>query len=370
MSAPKLPHQRPTVFHEGRAFPLSLEPAGWRMRSRSRHCPVDFRTGTTQLAEAKRRAKAWLETHAANAARARRGGGTLAALVEVYRESPKRTQAHVAEINVSRLRTVCRLALGRELDAVTCREVCPALWEEYQRRALAAHGLAFDLATRHRENIAINACTRAARCLFLPSLLARYRAAGLDVRDDAGQCVRLPEPYVPPSAVDDAALVAAIAALPRGPLWLTLSLARYAGLRRQEIAALRGGWIEQRNGSTVIALRDRPEEKWWTKTGKPYTAAVIDAELAAWLTECSQRPGYVVEVGADRDRWFEREPQAWLHAHVKSGKPLHRLRGLYADHISRLTADAVTARLAGIRAAQESLGHTTSATTERHYLAP
>ena len=49
-------------------------------------------------------------------------------------------------------------------------------------------------------------------------------------------------------------------------------------------------------------------------------------------------------------------------------KPLHRLRGLYADELARLTADAVAARLAGVRAASESLGHTTTATTERHYL--
>jgi integrase len=36
--------------------------------------------------------------------------------------------------------------------------------------------------------------------------------------------------------------------------------------------------------------------------------------------------------------------------------------------LKNLTADAVTARLAGVKAAQEALGHTTSATTERHYL--
>ncbi len=75
--------------------------------------------------------------------------------------------------------------------------------------------------------------------------------------------------------------------------------------------------------------------------------------------------------GEDRGRWFERVPQAWLRAQGVTAKlPLHRLRGLYADQVAALTRDAVTARLAAIRAAQEALGHTTSATTERHYLTP
>ena len=73
----------------------------------------------------------------------------------------------------------------------------------------------------------------------------------------------------------------------------------------------------------------------------------------------------------ERSRWFEREPQKWLHAHgVGALKPLHRLRGLYADNVATLTRDAIAARLAGVRAAQEALGHTSSATTEAHYLTP
>lgn len=51
-------------------------------------------------------------------------------------------------------------------------------------------------------------------------------------------------------------------------------------------------------------------------------------------------------------------------------KPLHRLRGLYADEVARLTQDAVAARLAGVKAAASALGHTNTATTERSYLSP
>jgi hypothetical protein len=301
----------------------------------------------------------------------------------------------VAENNVSRLRGICRV-IGRELATVTCREVGPEFWQAYQRAALEGKKRRFDLVTRYRENIAINAAVRAARCLFLRALLPAYRVAGLDVRPDAGEAVMLPVPYLPPSVVDDAVVVEAWQFLchikhdssdEKGlwivgrtgvdiRLWLVVGLARFAGLRREEIKALRGGWIEDAAGVVSIALRDRPEESWWTKTGKPYRAQVIEPRLAEWLRAAARKPDALVVPdppdGSDRHQWFAHEPQRWLRdvAGVRTGKPLHRLRGLYADHVAQLTADAVAARLAGVEAARANLGHTTSAVTEAHYLTP
>ena len=367
--APQMTHKRPTVKYDGREYALTLEPQGWRLRSRSKSRPLNFRTGTTNLRDAQARAREWLEQRAANPIVSRRGGGTLAALAAVYLATPKRTKQSVAEDNVSRLRTVCRLALNRELDAVTCREVGPELWTKYQTAALAISGYPLDYATRRRENIAINACVRAARCLFLPAMIRAYREAQLDVRADAGIAQTLPQPYLPPSKVDDAALVAAWRET-SGALWLTIGLARFAGLRREEISALQGDWIEERDGVVSIFLCDRPAQNWFTKTGKPYRAQVIEPTLSEWLRVSAKQPGYVVPCAGERDQWFRYVPQEWLRPFIPSGKPLHRLRGLYADHIAQLTQDAVTARLAAIRAAQTNLGHTTSATTERHYLTP
>ena len=158
-------------------------------------------------------------------------------------------------------------------------------------------------------------------------------------------------------------------------LWLTIGLARFAGLRRDEIANCRIGWIEKLNGAVSVSLRDRPEEKFWTKTGKPYRALVINSELANYLSaiaDFGDPVGWIVPIPAvERARWFERTPQAWLRKHgVTSQKPLHRLRGLYADAVAELTRDSVAARLAGIKAAQDALGHTSSAVTESHYLTP
>lgn len=382
-SAPDLPQQRPTdaprrsasVKFAGREYPLLLEREGWRLRSRSKSHPADFRTGSTNLADAKRLAKEWLERRANDPIRSRKGGGTLEALAKIYEKAPKRTQAHVAKDNISRLRSIVRVVFGKELAEVTCRQIGAEFWAEYQRRSHESRGLAYDLATRYRENIAINAAVRAARCLFLPALRPYYREAGLDVRADADQAVILPEPYVPPAGVDDQEIVRQWRALKHGALWLVIGLARFAGLRRDEIEAIRGDWIRKtKKGATVIELRDRPEHGWWTKTGKPYTAQVIDPDLSTYLLAAAEfdPEGHVVkDVGDDRERWFERDPQAWLRAlGVKARQPLHRLRGLYADAIRELTEEAVEIRLAGIKAAQKNLGHTSSETTERSYLTP
>jgi hypothetical protein len=375
--APIPPQVRPTrIQFDGREWPMYYEPTGWRLRSKAKGRLADFRTGTKNLKEATRRAREYLDRRANDPRHSRKGGGTLEALADVYIETPKRTKGNVAENNVSRLRGICRV-IGRELGTVTCREVGPEFWQLYQRQALERAGRRFDLVTRYRENIAINAAVRAARCLFLRALLPAYRAAGLDLRPDAGEAVMLPVPYLPPSAIDDAAVVEGWSALEvTDRLWLVIGLARFAGLRREEIKAFRGSWIEDQVGVVSIALRDRPEESWWTKTGRPYRAQVIEPRLAEWLRTAAQKPDALVVPdppdGSDRRHWFAHEPQRWLRdvAGVRAGKPLHRLRGLYADHVAQLTADAVAARLAGIEAARANLGHTTSAVTEAHYLTP
>ncbi len=356
---------------DGREYPLTLEPSGWRLRSKAKGRTVNFRTGTTNLRTALTRAREHMERLASDPIRSRKGGGTLEALAAVYLATPKRTKAAVGRDNISRLRSIARLVTGKELDAVTCREVGPEFWEAYQKKAAAKFGHAYDLATRRPENVRINSATRAARSIFLPRLLTIYRREGLDVRPDAAECQAMPAPWLPHADVDDAALVAAWSQLaefdPR--LWLVIGLARFAGLRREEIASMRGSWLV---GAT-IELRDRPEEGWWTKTGKPYFAQIVEPTLAAGLAGIPAGALVVSDPpdGSDRGRWFERVPQAWLKAHgVADRKPLHRLRGLYADAVATLTRDAVAAHLAGVQAASAALGHTSTATTVAHYLTP
>ena len=110
-----------------------------------------------------------------------------------------------------------------------------------------------------------------------------------------------------------------------------------------------------RCASETQRLRDIAPQAFRGLRALPRSDAHIVPDVANWI----------------RHRWFIRYPQKWLHDHgVTAAKPLHRLRGLYADHIAKLTQDAVAAQMAAIRAAQSNLGHTSSATTERHYLTP
>jgi hypothetical protein len=46
----------------------------------------------------------------------------------------------------------------------------------------------------------------------------------------------------------------------------------------------------------------------------------------------------------DAHRWIQHVPQPWLRQFTGSAKaPLHRLRGLYADHVRRETEEAILA---------------------------
>lgn len=371
----RLTENCPIFTWDGRRYSMHRHMGGWRIRSRTKRQAIDFYTPLASLVAAKKAAREWFEKRKDQIVFSKRGGGSLAALSAIYIETPKHCKEKVAKDNAGRLKVICQ-TLGKEIRDMTCREVSPDFWQRYQRAAIERAGYPFDLVTRRRENIGINSAVRAARCLFLPQFSRIYRAEGLDVRPDAGEAVMLPEPYLPPAPADDVALLTAWEALADNDpaLWMAVGLARFAGLRREEISHCRVCWIEIVDGAVYIALRDRLEEQWWTKTGKPYRAQVIHPQLAEHLTALADfsAPDKMVADApptVDRADWFARGPQRWLREHGISGnKPLHRLRGLYADHIAKLTRDAVTARLASIRAAQKALGHTSSTTTEDHYL--
>jgi hypothetical protein len=155
----------------------------------------------------------------------------------------------------------------------------------------------------------------------------------------------------------------------KGPLWWTIGLARFAGLRQKEIAACQRDWIIEEGEAVYVEMRDRPEQNWYSKTGEIYRALIINADFARTLLKL--KSGQIVghTNGIQRAYWFEHVPQKWLKPFTGVARmPLHRLRGLYADDIKNLTQDAVAARLAGVKAASEALGHTTTQTTQESYL--
>ena len=122
-------------------------------------------------------------------------------------------------------------------------------------------------------------------------------------------------------------------------------------------------------GVVSVELRDRPEDRYQTKTGRPYFAPILDADLAAVLSSIKPEQLVVDPEGVARGYWFITVPQQWCRPYVSDvQKPLHRLRGLYAVDLRIRTRDAVAAALAGTKAASAALGHTSTEMTERHYL--
>ena len=350
------------ILHEGRRYPLSfIENRGWRLRSRSKSSPVDVLLGHGPEKWAKARAREILTT---SAHKPKACNGTLKDLVAAYEGMPKRAGVDAARIAIYRLTSCVRLVYGRELDAVKVAEIGAAFWLKYtakrQGREVA------DLATRRVDASAINAAMRQAASIFIPRLRPSFTEAGFQIREDATVIQWLPAITMDKPAVTDG-MEKAWLKMERGPLWLALGLARYAGLRRDEIEHVSASWIQVEGAATYIVLQDRPAENWLSKTGRKYRALVIQPELAATLRACST--GYIVQpASVDRSKWFAMAPQKWMRDHTTARQPLHRLRGLYADHVARLTSDAITARLAGIQAASDSLGHTSTATTTKHYL--
>lgn len=142
---------------------------------------------------------------------------------------------------------------------------------------------------------------------------------------------------------------------------------RAAGLRQSEIAACRGGWIVRKGHAAYVEIRDREEEGFWTKRGRSYAALVLHPQLAEYLLTLDANAPVVSR--PDAARWIQRAPQTWLKPYTGTARaPLHRLRGLYADHVCKITEEAILARQAAELEASRNLGHTTVTTTREHYL--
>jgi integrase len=294
--------------------------------------------------------------------------GSLETLVKVYLSIPKRTTGDVAAANAARLRNICDV-LGKKLEDIRSDSVGPAFWLDYMAAVFKKQGRNFDLSTRDPRNQGINAAVRLARCLFQQKFADAYKAAGCPIRQNASVAELLPTMPAPLPGVDDGQIIQAWEGLRNSDLrlWLVIGLARFGGLRLEEISAMRGKWYS----AGQIELRDRPEIDFRIKGKRPYKAAVLHPALAAVLAEVAPDEMVVPNPPGSRETWFTRVPQQWLRSNGVGDDvrlPLHRLRGLYADAVLRLTADATLARLEGVRAAQAALGHSSPAVTEKHYL--
>ena len=364
-----------TVTWQQRSYTLTPHRDGWRIRSRQRGNEIDWQFPACSASKARELALARFDEAAPT--RVSRGVATLEDVVKAYAEIPKRAGEVSAYNNVTRLRAVVKLATGKSLERVLVTAVGPGLWNAFFAAKL---GGKLDLATRRPGNAASNSAVRSASSIFIPRLRPLYKERGIEIPDDATSIQWLPEMKVVKAEAKINDLEIAWSKIKDGPLLFTIGLARYAGLRQQEISACRRNWIVQDGSAVFVEMRDRPEERFLSKTGEIYRALVTHEGFAAALL--SRGEGCIVDVplystpGAEsrnittnRLHWFQHYPQQFLRPFMGGDrKPLHRLRGIYADEVKRLTQDAVAAHLAGVKAASQALGHTNTQTTERSYL--
>lgn len=331
------------------------------MRKRTKTFQVDEALGTSNLAQAKAVARARLDQGASTSEVVT---GTLEQVAIIYKTLPLKCSDDVAAANIGRLRAMVKYTWGKELAQVKLAAI-PDLWTAFvaKRQGREAPGY-----TRCPEAVAINSALRQARCLFIRRLHPFYRKAGIIIPQDAENVTFLPEIHTGPPPAEDAALITEWERLRAVDLdmWVAVGLARFAGLRQIEILHCRGKWIKQSGPATYVVMKDRPEDGFLKKTeGPEYWAEVLHPELAEYLRAVS--PEARVITGALK--WLANKPQAWLRPFTGAAKaPLHRLRGLYADHVRRDTEAAILARREAPQAASEALGHTNTTTTERHYI--
>lgn len=352
-----------TVTFEGVNYPLIFQTGkGWRLRSRSAHHPVDFATGTTIKTIAKRLAREFLARRKSSATKP--SARTLEDVVTAYRAMPKRASAKTEKLNIQMLRAIVRETLGKELSAVRASEIGPRLWDRFQaRRQQRDHP---DLATRRPQNVTINSALRAALSIFIAKLRPQYAALGIHIPDNACAVQWLKEIRRKPAAYDDAAMINAWAVLQDRALWFAVGLARFAGLRRSEIAACRSSWLVDNDGVWCIELRDRPDDNFLTKTGEHYFAPLLRVELIEALR---MLPPEKLAVDQTRN-WMTRRAQIWLRQFMPDlraiPKPLHRLRKAYLHDVHR--SAMLAAQREALARSAEAAGHTSTTTTRRHYL--
>lgn len=357
--------QSNAIVVDGVRYQIVRDRGSWRVRNRTKAHYIDRGLGVVDFRAACTKAREMVQNRK-TAKTTRRTGAALEEFTEFYKSMPKRCGAVTAANNVGRLRAVIRAAWGKELSEVRLMEAGAKLWTDFFTRKLGR----LDLNTRRSGNAALNTAVRCAASVFAPKLRAAYKEAGFVVPDDVTAIQWLPEMKRPPAPVNHEDMLKAWAAMPsNSALKMAVGIGRFAGLREMEIEAMRREWVVQRNGSVYIEIRDREEEGFLTKTGEIYRALVINEQVAAMLLAVPKGEPVVDTTPWSRKRWFKRTLPTWCKRYTgTASKPFHRLRGLYADDLARITQDAVAARLAGIKAAQEALGHTSSTTTERHYL--
>jgi hypothetical protein len=358
---------REVVTFEGVNYPLVLELGkGWRMRSRSIHRRVDYFTGTLNKAVARRLCLAHLAE--LKTGKPRPTTRTLEDVVACYHTMAKRAGMATEKLNIRSLRQVVQAVTGKDLRHYYLHDLGPDLWAKYQ--AIKQGLPRVDLSIRRAAHTSINTTVRAAVSMFIPKLRPGYERAGLTIPTNTCSVQWLQTLKRRPAGFREAEMLDAWAGLTdQRALWFAVALARFAGLRKEEIGGCRGGWLVRHDGVWCLEIRDRESEGWYTKTGAHYFAMITHPALIEAL-QAVPPDDLVIGAISNRTNWLDRGPQQWLRPFMGTReeiyRPLHRLRAAYLASIQREAL--IEMQQAATRKASAQAGHTQTTTTSRHYL--
>jgi hypothetical protein len=362
-----------SVNVRGIDYPMHREKCNnWRVRKRTKHHNVDFSTGISSLTEAKAEARRIIETDSAASARKRSGGATLRELCDDYLAMPRENRDYVAKQNVRYFAMIVREAFGKTLDEARVSDIQSSLWSEFAR---IRHGGSLQYAVPVKGNAGVNGAVRSALSIFAKPLEREYEQRGhrlnfAEIRRykflKEERQLKQPEPETLPTEIR--------ALRETDPaMWRAIGLARFAGLRPHEVHHARRHWLERdATGNTYVVIQHRQDEYFLAKGDDPRRAIILDAQLADDLWAMPDRELLAPHPeGRSRQRWFDRDLNKWVRLRIPKRDArlaLHRLRGFYADNVLQINQDAAAAYLAGLRAAQQNLGHASASTTVDNYL--
>jgi hypothetical protein len=348
------------------------------MRCRTRHLKIQHSLGTTNIKLAKTRAKEYLDREGDKLLKDPCPAGLndplLDRVAEIYATLSLGCNQVTAKHNVACLSLLVRTATGKELHQVRLSALAAA-WPAFVAKRQDTdqpdrpdHGKPNYNRKRVAHNGICSVMTQA-RSIFIKSLHPQYREAGI-IMPPLVDVVKFPSRRrTEPAPVDESRLLAAWPELRESDAlkWRIVGLAWFGGLRKKEILACKGGWFIQKDGEVFVSLKDREDEGHEGKTGAIYKSPIRNPEFAAYLLTV---PADQPVVGLISQGCY-RSAMIWLRQFTNARTPAHRLRGRHAQAIKEETQAEELARLKGIQAAADALGHgKNTQTTIDHYLEP
>lgn len=298
---------------------------------------------------------------------------SVGTVLDTYLDGSVMTASHdVMRRNASALLLVIRTVhecSNEEARAMPATVVNADLAREFQR---VRQGGTRDIASRAEGNTSINSTLTHARGVFsraamsekygklrLPDTIAGFREV-MRLKTPATQFTPIPDGEY--RKMDKASRELRL----KDPeMWLVNQLLRRLGLRSKELQWARGTWLEQSGGQLYLLVQDRPDEGFTQKGVLPRRLPVA-ADLAAVLLPRMGDGFLILPDGGlkARENLVRARHNAWLKRFITVPSKTSK-----ANHLLRKHIGSVIYTTHGVEAAAKYLGHTSTTTTEKWYVA-